>query len=829
MPKHDLKPFKLAGGVASIKLEVGTDGKPKLGTFSGRAYTGAVMNPNGWGNLILDLNGARIPSQHRPTLRQHDHEQITGHTETVKASKDGIDVAGVFSGQKEHVEKVTIPASNGFKWQLSIGGNPIRLSYLKPGEEAEVNGRTVTGPLEIAHEWELGEISFVPLGADGDTSVSVAASQRRGKQVTPTQIKAALKALKLARYADEDIDAMKDDEAKAALKRCMAEDDGAEDEKKRQEKAAKKAAKAAEDEEMKNADEDEKDKKTEARIAKMLEAATQKGIEAARKATADELDRTAFAAKISDQYGLTTIEIEENGKKRTVNFQAHSIGSGWSKEKIELEALRNARPGPDVGRGPFVYSTSTPEMDEAVIECGLLQGLRHTYRLDDDDFWTEQMGESTIRRHPKHIENEVRRDIKSRYTEKVQEAAHKTFKGRLSFQQALDIAFHLSGSRRRHDWKTESSLRSNFKEWEYLENSHPSRFEAEGSSTITIGNILSNVLNKFALQGYLFVESAWRSFCGIIPVNDFKAAKSINLLGDVVYQMVGKTGELANFSLQDQAFANQAFMFGKIGTIPWQSIVDDDLGILQRIPEKLGQGAGLALNDMIWSLMTSLVNASIASGGSAGNIYGAIQTGATITADDGNAFFRTTTNLPGPGIPITGRGGASQYYNKNKFTGGTTALSATSLGTAKAGYDNQIDPNGNPLGYDGAKPRLLIGPTNWQTARGLMQADLIVSGNSSNTWGLPNRNVWNNYADIVLSRYIENANYINSTTPWFLFFDPSALAAMQVCFLNGVDTPAVLTAGPDFNFDRLGISVRGTMPFGVTQQNFRGVVYMAGA
>jgi hypothetical protein len=41
---------------------------------------------------------------------------------------------------------------------------------------------------------------------------------------------------------------------------------------------------------------------------------------------------------------------------------------------------------------------------------------------------------------------------------------------------------------------------------------------------------------------------------------------------------------------------------------------------------------------------------------------------------------------------------------------------------------------------------------------------------------------------------------------------------IEVAFLNGVDTPAVLQAGPDYQFDRLGISIRGTMPFGVNQQ-----------
>lgn len=175
MKRDTPRPFTLASGALTITAAA-ADGS-KLATFEGVAYTGAQMRPQGWWNdVIIDLTGVRIPSQHRPALRQHDHEQIVGHTNSVVADSDGIRVAGVFSGQREHVEKVTVPAGNGFQWQLSLGANPIRTEFLEAGEETDVNGRTVKGPLTISRETEVGEISFVPLGADGETTVSVGAS-----------------------------------------------------------------------------------------------------------------------------------------------------------------------------------------------------------------------------------------------------------------------------------------------------------------------------------------------------------------------------------------------------------------------------------------------------------------------------------------------------------------------------------------------------------------------------------------------------------------------------------------------------------------------------
>ena len=69
----------------------------------------------------------------------------------------------------------------------------------------------------------------------------------------------------------------------------------------------------------------------------------------------------------------------------------------------------------------------------------------------------------------------------------------------------------------------------------------------------------------------------------------------------------------------------------------------------------------------------------------------------------------------------------------------------------------------------------------------------------------------------------------NSATAWWLIHNQVAVPVAEVVFLNGVDTPEVLQASPEYQFDRLGISIRGVMPFGVNAQNFRAGVYAVGA
>jgi hypothetical protein len=781
--RDDPREFRITGeGAAQIAAAAGEE---KLATFEGTAYTGAPMRPEGWWQpVIIDLDGVKIPSQHRPALRQHDHEQIVGHTTSVKASRDGIEVKGVFSGQEEHVDKVVKPARNGFQWQLSVGANPIRSEFLEAGKKTIVNGRQITGPMTISRETEVGEISFVPLGADGKTSATVAAS--KGNLMNPfqaalkelmTELRAAGK-LELAKYSEAEIDKMTADEARASLKKCM---------------------KAGDDEEDEDEDEDEKPKKkAKSKATATLQAEADDVMASLRRDAAAEHVRQAAITAAVNQYGVTHVEIEENGAKRKVNLTAHAIAENWAPERAELLALRAARPGPGVGiAGGLGYSTTTPGADEAVIEAAILHATRHQFLLNDDSFYNEPTpdGKGSRRRVPQYVQAEAQGTLRARYTDQVQQAAHTLFKGRIGLQQIFRAC--LGGDGASLDLRSEVGIRSMMSVWDHQ------TIRAEGSSNLSISNILANVLNKFALQGYLFTEQAWRDFCAIRPVNDFKPVKSINLLGDVMYKQLGPSGELENASLGDQAFANVAAPFGRILTLPWTHIVNDDLSMLTGAPQKIGQGAGLALNDNIWTLWKNMA-------------------AGTVNGDDGNAFWRTTSSTTSAAMR------AGTAYKPNKTSGGGSALQPSSLQTVKALFDNQIDPNGNPLGFDGVQPVLLFGPSNWQTATALLQAAAIVYGGASTSLQ-PDKNVWQGYCKPVLSRYIENANYVNSATAWWILFNPVALAVIEVCFLNGVDTPAVLTASPDYQFDKLGISIRGTMPFGSNQQNFRGGVYAVGA
>ena len=81
--------------------------------------------------------------------------------------------------------------------------------------------------------------------------------------------------------------------------------------------------------------------------------------------------------------------------------------------------------------------------------------------------------------------------------------------------------------------------------------------------------------------------------------------------------------------------------------------------------------------------------------------------------------------------------------------------------------------------------------------------------------------------NVVSSSWLANSLITGySAKAWYLFADPVRAAAMEVAFLNGVETPTVEQAEADFN--TLGIQFRGFLDFGVAFQDPRAAVKMKG-
>ncbi|MCC7204398.1 MAG: hypothetical protein IT441_04915, partial [Phycisphaeraceae bacterium] len=156
---------------------------PALPRFSMVAYTGGAMRLAGWTfPVVVDLAGMNIPSQLRPIRVGHNTDQRVGHTTAIRADNGQLVAGGVVSCTGRTAQEVVADARNGFPWQASIGAAVEEFEFTPEGRTVVVNGREFTGPVNVVRRSTLGEISFVDLGADGNTSARVAASAKKESQ-----------------------------------------------------------------------------------------------------------------------------------------------------------------------------------------------------------------------------------------------------------------------------------------------------------------------------------------------------------------------------------------------------------------------------------------------------------------------------------------------------------------------------------------------------------------------------------------------------------------------------------------------------------------------
>ncbi len=343
------------------------------------------------------------------------------------------------------------------------------------------------------------------------------------------------------------------------------------------------------------------------------------------------------------------------------------------------------------------------------------------------------------------------------------EAAGRRFRGGIGLQELLLEAAWANGYAGRNFRDSRSVLRYAFRP----------ELEA-GFSTIDISGILSNVANKFLLDGFFSVERTWRNICAVRNVSDFKTVTSYRLVGTDQYEQVAPGGELKRGTLGEETYTNRADTYGLVLSIDRRDIINDDLGAITTVPRKLGRGSGLKINDVFWT--TFLDNAS---------------------------FFSSANN--------------------NYLEGADTALSIDGLTKAEVAFMDQVDSDGKPIGI---MPSILLVPTALSATGSQLYKSMELRDTTSNT-RYPVANPHQGKFRVEVSRYLSNAHYPGSSSKaWYLLATPDDLPVIEVAFLNGRESPTIETAEADFSV--LGIQMRGYHDFGVAKQDPRGGVKMKG-
>lgn len=411
---------------------------------------------------------------------------------------------------------------------------------------------------------------------------------------------------------------------------------------------------------------------------------------------------------------------------KNAGLEARAIREGWDAQRIELEILRTTRPS-----APAVH------VPDNSINCQVLEAA------------------CLLTAKAAHVEEA--------YDEQTLDLASRRFRGGIGLQELLLEAAWANGYTGRNFRDSRSVLRFAF-----------GRGIEAALSTIDIGGLLSNVANKFLLEGFFSVERTWRNICAVRNVSDFKTVTSYRLIGKDQYELVAPGGELKHGTLGNEQYTNKADTYGLVLAIDRRDMINDDLGAITTVPRKLGRGSGLKINDVFW-----------------------------------------TTFLANSGFFTVG--------NKNYLTGTDTALTIDGLTKAEVAFMDQTDSDGKPVGI---MPALALVPTALSAIGSQLYKSLELRDTTANA-KFPIANPHQGKFRVEVSRYLGNAQYTgNSAKAWYLLSEPTDLPVIEVAFLNGQEAPTIETAEADFN--QLGVQMRGYHDFGVALQDPRGGVKSKG-
>jgi hypothetical protein len=440
-------------------------------------------------------------------------------------------------------------------------------------------------------------------------------------------------------------------------------------------------------------------------------------LEAKRRQEMRDVADRMIEARDSDEAEIHEIE----------KMYDHAVKAGMSTQEFRLELYETTLPQ---ARAPRIHARQNSRYTNRIIEAAVCQAGR----LSDQE---------------------------KRFDDQTLQAAHDAFKGRIGLKQLLLIAAQDRG------YQANFATEVNIEVQRAAFGMQGGRqINATGFSTIDISTILSNVANKFLMEGWNAVDMTPMQISAVRPVNDFKAITTVSLTGDLSFEKLGASGEIKHGTIGEETYSNQADTYAKMLAITRKDIINDDLGALTAIPRRLGRGAALKLNDIFWTAFL-----------------------------DNSAFFTSGRNNVNTGVA-------------DMTIGGLTATETI--------FMDQTDPDGKPLGI---MPSILLVPTALKAAAIALtdsQSQLITGASAT----LSNVNVFRGRFLVASSPYMSNTSYTGySASAWYMLASPSDLPVIEIAALNGRVEPVVETADADFNV--LGVQMRGYSDVGVTKQEYR--------
>jgi len=302
-------------------------------------------------------------------------------------------------------------------------------------------------------------------------------------------------------------------------------------------------------------------------------------------------------------------------------------------------------------------------------------------------------------------------------------------------------------------------------------------------TTGSFSNLLLDAASKTLLAAYEEAPYTWNLWARqASSVPDFKAINRIRFSEAPNLEIVPERHEYPEKTMSDSRESYSPDKYGAMFSVSWETVINDDMDAISRIPAMHGNAARRQQNRAVYSVLTANANMG-----------------------DTGALFNTTA--------VTTAGGHANN------SGAPAVISATTLNTAYASMMRQTGLNSSVI--LNIQPSFLIVPASISHTALQFVNSIADPGAGGSAAGNSNTlNIYGPQGMRTLKVIIEPQLDANSASVWYLAADYSQVDTVELAFLQGEESP-VLESDWDMTKDVYIYKIRQT--FGVKAIDYRGL------
>lgn len=287
--------------------------------------------------------------------------------------------------------------------------------------------------------------------------------------------------------------------------------------------------------------------------------------------------------------------------------------------------------------------------------------------------------------------------------------------------------------------------------WEYL--------LREAITTSDFPYLFGDVLDRQVLAQYKATESTWRKYVktSTVPrlypqIGGYRFAITG---GDQRLDQVAEKGEYLASGRDESRYTLYVYKYGRQFDISWEAMINDDLDALKDTPMRFAKAA-------IRTEQYAVINQYADDDG---------------THAAGNLYDKVTAN---------------------QINGSVALLTIANLEAGLEAMASWLDAGGSPI-FNRAK-YLVVPPALEMTARQILTSATKMwteSGGGAAT-AYPMTNVVSQMGlELIVEPWLPVCDATNGNTAWYLFADPSDIAALEAGFLRGHERPEICMKASD--------------------------------